>query len=263
MVARSGRQPGKPTPRRVFDLLRRHEEKRGLLVAFEGADGSGKTTQRKLFARWLESQGDRVFVTKGGTSPLIKPLLVARRKAHALSPEELCLLQAADFRHRLEQEILPALWDGQMVIADRYLFTGLARDAARGLDLDWVLHAYSPLFWPDIVFNFTVSLDTSTSRVASARAPKFYDAGQDVTHLQDPISSYRAFASRVMREYENLAVIFRFVAVDGEQPIYEQHKRIRRLFQEGRRTVWGEWNIEALTEWLEWAATVPEVGRES
>jgi dTMP kinase len=263
MAARSGRQPGKPTPRRVRDLLRGHEAKRGLLVAFEGPDGSGKTTQRKLFTRWLETQGQRVCVTKGGTSPLVKPLLDARRKAHALSPEELCLLQAADFRHRLEQEILPALWSGQVVIADRYLFTGLARDAARGLDLDWVLHAYSPLFWPDIVFNFTVSLDTSTSRVASARAPKFYDAGQDVTHLDDPIVSYRAFAARVMREYENLAVIFRFVNVDGEQPIYEQHKRIRRLFQEGRRAAWGEWNIEALTEWLEWAAEVPGVGRES
>jgi dTMP kinase len=263
MAARPARQPGKPTHRQVRDLLQRHEKKRGLLVAFEGPDGSGKTTQRKLFARWLESEGHRVFITKGGASPLIKPLLEARRKAHALSPEELCLLQAADFRHRLEQEILPALWSGQVVIADRYLFTGLARDAARGLDLDWVLHAYSPLFWPDIVFNFTVSLDTSTSRVASARAPAFYDAGQDVTHLQDPISSYRAFASRVMREYENLAVIFRFVTVDGEQPIYEQHKRIRRLFKQGRRTAWGEWNIEALTEWLGWAAAFSEVGRES
>lgn len=263
MAARSGLPPGRLTPRRVRDLLQRREAKRGLLVAFEGPDGSGKTTQRKLFARWLESQGHRVIVTKGGTSPLIKPLLQARRKAHALSPEELCLLQAADFRHRLEQEILPALWSGQVVIADRYLFTGLARDAARGLDLDWALQAYAPLFWPDIVFNFTVSLDTSTSRVASARAPKFYDAGQDVTRLEDPVSSYRAFASRVIREYENLAVIFRFVTVDGEQPIYEQHKRIRRLFQEGRRTVWGEWNIEALTEWLEWTSAIPEVRRES
>jgi dTMP kinase len=251
--------PTRVRKKKIPALLAGREAKRGLLVAFEGPDGSGKTTQRKLFTRWLESQGHRVVTTKWASSPLVKPLLKARKKVHALSPEELCLLQAADFRHRLEQEILPALWDGAMVVADQYLFTSLARDAARGLDLDWMLHTYSPLFWPDLVLNFTVSLDTSTSRVASTRAPKFYDAGQDVTNLDDPVVSYRAFESRVMREYENLSLIFRFVDVDGERPIYEQHKRIRQLFHEGRRAAWGEWNAEALAEWIEWAG-VPEVG---
>jgi len=238
--------------KRLDALLREREADRGLLIAFEGPDGSGKTTQRKLFTRWLESQGHRVVTTKWASSPLVKPLLKVRKQARALSPEEFCLLQAADLRYRLEQEILPALWSGATVVADRYLFTSLARDAARGLDLDWMLHAYSPLFWPDLVLNFTVSLDTSTSRVASKHTPKYYDAGQDVTNLDDPIVSYRAFETRVMREYENLSLIFRFVAVDGERPIYEQHKRIRQLFQEGRRAAWGEWNVEALAEWIEW-----------
>jgi dTMP kinase len=260
MTTRPTGERRNPVPKKVLAQLEEREGKRGLLVAFEGPDGSGKTTQRKLFTRWLESRGHQVVTTKWASSPLIKPLLQARKKVRALGPEELCLLQAADFRCRLEQEILPALWSGAMVVADRYLFTSLARDAARGLDLDWMLHAYAPLFWPDIVFNFTVSLDTSTSRVASKRTPKFYDAGQDVTNLSDQIISYRTFESRVMREYENLSLIFRFVTVDGERPIYEQHKQIRQLFQEGRRAVWGEWNVEALAEWLGWTA-VREVGR--
>jgi dTMP kinase len=251
-------RPTRIGKKKMLALLEEREAKRGLLIAFEGPDGSGKTTQRKLFTRWLESQGHRIVTTKWASSPLVKPLIKARKKVRALSPEELCLLQAADYRHRLEQEILPALWSGATVVADRYLFTSLARDAARGLDFDWMLHAYAPMFWPDLVFNFTVSLDTSTSRVASKRTPKFYDAGQDVTDLDDPISSYRAFQPRVMREYENLSLIFRFLTVDGERPIYEQHKRIRQLFQEGRRAAWGEWNVEALAEWLEWAG-VPEV----
>ena len=144
-------------------------------------------------------------------------------------------------------------------MADRYLFTSLARDAARGLDFDWMLRAYSPLFWPDLVLNFTVSLDTSTSRVASKQAPAFYDAGQDITNLDDPISSYRAFEARVMREYQNLSDIFRFVNVNGERPIYEQHKQVRQLFEEGRRAAWGEWNFDALAEWLELAG-VPGAG---
>lgn len=251
-----------PAAKRMRALLRDRQDERGLLIAFEGPDGSGKTTQRKLFTRWLESQGHEVVTTKWASSRLVKPLLQSRRRLHALSPEELCLLEAADFRQRLEQEVLPALWRGTMVVADRFLFTGLARDAARGLDLDWILHAYSPLFWPDIVFNFSVSLDTSTSRVAARRTPGFYDAGQDVTKLSDPISSYRAFESRVIREYENLAVIFRSVTVDGEQPIYGQHKQIRRVFEESRRTEWGEWNVEALAEWLAVSGVAAEADRE-
>ena len=135
--------------------------RRGLLVAFEGPDGSGKTTQRKLFKTWLKSEGYDVTTTKWNSSDLIKPIIKSRKAVRALSPEEFSLLHAADFRHRVEQKILPALWAGRLVIADRFLFTGLARDVARGLDLDWVLKLYQPLVWPDIVFYFSVSPGTS------------------------------------------------------------------------------------------------------
>jgi dTMP kinase len=235
---------------KVRGLLDAQEDTRGLLVAFEGPDGAGKTTQRKLFKRWLESQGYRVRTSKWTSSRFIRPLIKSRKRSHAVGPEELCLLQAADFRYRLEHDILPALWRGEIVLADRFLFTGLSRDAARGLDLDWMLHVYSPLFWPDMVFYFPISIDTAVKRVATVRAPKYYEAGQDVTAIEDPLSSFKQFQARVMREYENLSLVFKFLTVDGEQPIYEQHKHLRRLFQEGRRRKWGEWNVEALTEWL-------------
>ena len=101
----------------------------------------------------------------------------------SLSPEEFSLLHAADFRHRVDHEVLPALWDGKLVIADRFLFTGLARDVARGLDLDWVLRLYQPLLWPDIVFYFSVSPGTSSRRVSAVRTPNYYEAGQDVTEV--------------------------------------------------------------------------------
>ena len=238
-----------PRPR-LRTLLRAQEKRRGLLIAFEGPDGAGKTTQRKLFKTWLQSEGHEVVTSKWNSSPLIKPLIKARKKVHALGPEEFCLLHAADFRHRLHTEILPALWQGRMVLADRFLFTGLARDAARGLDLDWLLHVYSPLVWPDVVFYFSVSPDTSTRRVVSTRTPKFYEAGQDVTGEGDAVTSYRQFIARVIREYDALALIFQFVTIDAERPIYEQHRRIREFFQSARRRAWAEWNVEAVLEWL-------------
>src|SRR5256885_12509672 len=84
--------------------------RRGLLIAFEGPDGSGKTTQRKLFRTWLRAEGYDVVTTKWNSSELIKPLIKSRKSIHALSPEEFSLLHSADFRHRVEQEVLPALW---------------------------------------------------------------------------------------------------------------------------------------------------------
>ena len=224
--------------------------RRGLLVAFEGPDGSGKTTQRKLFKTWLASEGYQVVTTKWNSSDLIKPIIKTRKAVRSLSPEEFSLLHAADFRHRVDHEVLPALWDGKLVIADRFLFTGLARDVARGLDLDWVLRLYQPLLWPDIVFYFSVSAGTSRQRVSALRTPNYYEAGQDVTQVADPAESYQRFITRVIREYESLALIFNFITVDAEQSIGDQHRQIRELFLEGQRREWSEWNVDAVAEWL-------------
>lgn len=224
--------------------------RRGLLVAFEGPDGSGKTTQRKLFKTWLKAEGYDVVSTKWNSSPLIKPLIKSRKEVHALSPEEYSLLHAADFRHRVEHDVLPALWAGKLVIADRFLFTGLARDVARGLDLDWVLKLYQPLLWPDLVFYFAVSATTSGRRVMAERTPTYYEAGQDVTHVDDPVESYQRFVTRVIREYESLALIFNFITVDAERSISEQHHQIRALFREGQQRPWLDWNADAVAEWL-------------
>jgi dTMP kinase len=223
---------------------------RGLLIAFEGVDGSGKTTQRKLFKTWLKSEGYDVVSTKWSSSPLIKPLIKSRKKVRALSPEEYSLLHAADFRHRVEHVILPALWDGKFVIADRFLFTGLARDAARGLELDWVMRLYEPLLWPDLTFYFSVSPDTSGQRVMATRMPNFYEAGQDVTAVDDPAESYRQFIGAVIKEYEALALIFNFITVDAEQSITDQHLSIRRLFREHEHRPWSDRNLTAVADWL-------------
>ena len=236
--------------KRLCEAIRKKGKDRGLLIAFEGPDGSGKTTQRKLFKDWLAGEGYTVKTTKWNSSKLIKPIIKARKNMRSINQEEFCLLHAADFRHRLEHEILPALVQGNMVVADRFLFTALARDAARGLELHWLLNIYSPLYWPDIVFYFSVSAETSGKRIAATRTPKFYEAGQDITNISDPFESYRLFISRVIQEYEALSIIFKFITIDAEAPIYDQHVLIRKLFQESRERPWPEWNEEAITDWV-------------
>lgn len=240
----------RPEQKRFRELLERQEEKRGFLIAFEGPDGSGKTTQRKLFKTWLKSIGHEVVIFRWNTSPTIKPILRARKLAHSLSPEEHCVLSAAGFRQQLETEVLPALWEGKMVVADRFLFTALARDSARGLDFAWVMNAYLPLFWPDLVFYFDVGAELASQRVSVVRRPSYYEAGQDITNIADPIKSHREFVGRVIQQYEALAKIFQFLKVDGRQSIYEQHRAIRQIFMLGHRRPWAEWNMEAVFAWL-------------
>jgi dTMP kinase len=231
-------------------LIGLRDKSRGLLIAFEGPDGSGKTTQRKLLKTWLQSRDQVVVSTRWASSPLVRPLLRVRKKIHALSPLEYSLLHAIDFRHRIETEVLPALWAGKTVLADRYLFTALARDAARGLELDWLMHAYSPLLWPDLVLYFAMPPHVSSRRVAATRQPRFYEAGQDVTGIDDPLTSYQQFIDRVIREYDNLATIFKFVIVNAEDAVYRQHRHVRALVQGATKRPWLEFSAEAIDEWL-------------
>ena len=236
--------------RTLKQLIAEREGTRGLLIAFEGPDGSGKTTQRKLLKTWLESEGQEVVSTRWASSPLVQPLLKVRKKIRTLSTQEYSLLHAVDFRHRIETSILPALWAGKTVLADRYLFTALARDAARGLDLDWLLHAYTPLLWPDLVVYFSMTPEDSQRRIAPTRVPHFYEAGQDVTGIDDPLASYGQFIDRVVTEYQNLAVIFKFVTVDSGDAVYRQHTRVRELVESAEKRPWPVYSTDAVEEWL-------------
>lgn len=216
----------RPAARQLERMIAERERSRGLLIAFEGPEGSGKTTQRKLLKRWLESQDHQVVSTRWASSALVKPLLKARKKILALSSEEYSLLNAIDFRHRLETSILPALWAGKTVLADRYLFTALARDAGRGLDLDWLMNAYAPLLWPDLVLYFSM------------------------TPEEDPLAGYARFVDRVVTKYDNLSLVFQFVTVDAGEALYRQHTQVREFVEGAEKRPWPEFSKDAVREWL-------------
>ena len=202
----------------------------GLLIAFEGLDGSGKTTQRKLLKSWLETMQEEVVVTKWNSSPLFKPLIKERKAARLLDPTSYAVLHAADFWHRYEMDILPALASGKIVLADRYVFTGIARDIARGMARGWCNELYAGVRKPDMVLYFRAHTETCAMRIAASRGIKFYESGQDITGLDDPVQSYMRFAPRVTAEYDRLQNQFGFVVVDAEQPVYDQHRFIRDAY---------------------------------
>src|SRR5438093_13181975 len=113
-------------------------------------NGSGKNTQRKLVLACLENNEEEVVVSKWNSSPLFKDLIKAKKRAHLLNPIHYAVLHAADFRHRLETVIRPSLREGKIVLADRYIFTGITRDMARGIDRNWTTNLYTsaPKLYP-------------------------------------------------------------------------------------------------------------------
>jgi dTMP kinase len=204
----------------------------GCLIVVEGTDGSGKSTQLELLKNWLELEGFGTRFTEWNSSPLVSRVIKKGKKSGRLTPTTFCLLHATDFADRIEGIIRPALQAGLVVLADRYMYTAFARDAARGVDRDWVRNAYSFALIPDAAFYFRVDIDTSLARISATRAPKFYEAGMDLGLSEDPYESYRIFQSRVIDEYDGMADDVGLQVIDGRRPIHEQQTEFRKMVRQ-------------------------------
>lgn len=202
----------------------------GKLFVVEGIDGSGKTTQLGLLAKWLSAAGHRVFVTEWNSSALVKAATKAGKKKNALTPMTFSLLHATDFADRLLYNIIPPLKAGMIVLADRYAYTAFARDAARGVDPRWVRELYSFAVRPDLAIYFRVPIETSVDRLMARRVKlKFYEAGLDLGWSTNPVESFRMFQGRVLEEYDKLVDEFGLEVIDARGSITDQQRAFRRL----------------------------------
>jgi len=205
----------------------------GKLIAVEGLDGSGKSTQIYLVKRWLELEGYRVFFTEWNSSVLVKKSTTKGKKRQLLTPTTFSLIHATDFADRYERQILPLLRAGYIVLCDRYIYTALARDAVRGVDREWVETIYSFAVHPDITFYFRVPLEVSLNRILEGRpALKYHEAGLDMGWSTDPYESFRIFQGKVFAEYEGMREKFGFTLVDAAEEIQVQQAKVRQMIRE-------------------------------
>ncbi|NMB61873.1 MAG: dTMP kinase [Chloroflexi bacterium] len=201
---------------------------KGKLIIVEGIDGSGKSTQIDLIHKWLQDKGKSVYFSEWNSSPLVKSTTKLGKKQRLFTPTTFSLIQATDFADRWENHLLPMLEAGVIVIADRYAFTGFARDVARGVDRKWVRNLYSFAFQPDLALYFQVDIDTAVERILASRSRiKFYEAGMDLGLSDKKITSFRLFQGRVLEEYEKMAGEFNFKIIDAKLPVEKQQKEIR------------------------------------
>ena len=202
----------------------------GKLFVVEGIDGSGKTTQLGLLAKWLAARGHRVFVTEWNSSTLVKAATKTGKKKNALTPTTFSLLHATDFADRLMYMIIPPLKAGMVVLADRYAFTAFARDVARGVDPEWVRDLYGFAVRPDLALYFRVPIEVSVARLLARRVKlKFYEAGMDMGWSRDPTESFRLFQTKVLDEYDRLVGEFGLQVIDAVPSIAEQQRIVRRM----------------------------------
>lgn len=202
----------------------------GRLIAVEGLDGSGKSTQIYLLKRWLENQGLKVYFSEWNSSDLVKSATSKGKKMALLTPTTFSLIHATDFADRYDRHLVPLLRAGYIVLCDRYIFTAFARDVVRGCRPEWVRGIYSFAALPDLVFFFKADLEVSLNRILDNRPQlKYFEAGMDLGFSPDPKESFRIFQGKLLEQYLAMSSEFNFVEIDANQCVEAQQGIIRKI----------------------------------
>lgn len=212
----------------IDNIIQADSEIPGKLIAVEGLDGSGKSTQIYLLKRWLELEGYKVFFTEWNSSDLVRQATRKAKQRHLLTPTTFSLIHATDFADRYERQILPLLHAGYIVLADRYVYTAYARDAVRGCDRQWIRRLYGFARKPDITFFFKVPLEVALARILDGRPQlKYHEAGMDLGLSPDPYESFRIFQGMIHEEYLRIAEEFGLESINADSAPEIQQNLVR------------------------------------
>lgn len=198
----------------------------GLLIVLEGTDGVGKSTQVNLLKKYIENECYGCMLSEWKTSRLISNVINEAKDRNLLNTTTFSLLYAADYADRLENDIIPALKAGFVVILDRYIYTAFIRDSVRGHDINWVKKLYDFAPEPDLIFYLDVSVDVLLKRIIGSKGLDFYESGRDIGLSTDIYNSFEIYQKRCMTEYKKLQKEYNFININGELPIEEIHQKI-------------------------------------
>jgi len=208
------------------------EKLTGKLIVVEGADGSGRSTQIARLVEWLEGNGHATTQVGLKRSTLVSEELDQAQNGNILSRTTLSLFYATDFADQLENIIIPALKAGFMVLADRYIYTLMARDLVRGMDEAWLKNLYGTALVPDAVFYLNVSPEQLVQRnFAKNKALDFWESGMDLGLSRDMFDSFLKYQSLMARQFIRLQATYGFSVVDGNHAPDEINAELSRKVQ--------------------------------
>ena len=205
---------------------------KGRLIVIEGADGSGRTTECEMLREHLEVQGHAVVDTGLRRSSLVGELIDHAKQGHVLGKTTMALFYAVDFADQLENKIIPALSAGNIVLADRYIFTLMARAVVRGATRGWARQLYAFALKPDL----TIFLDTRTDLLMHRAFGRYgsldyWESGMDLGLSRDRFESFFRYQELLREQFDWMAKEYDFVKVNSNRTPREVHRDVRAIVQ--------------------------------
>ena len=190
----------------------------GRLIVIEGPDGSGRSTQIAMLSDWLERLGFPTATIGLKRSDLVSDELELAMTGNTLSPITMGLFYATDFCDQLEHRIIPALRAGFVVLADRYIYTLMARDIVRGVSVDWVKNVYGIAIEPDAVFYLRVAPEILAQRNFHKDGRlDYWESGMDIQRTGDMYQCFIRYQRRIQRVFRRMQDDYGFETIDGNR----------------------------------------------
>ena len=202
-------------------------ELKGKLIVLEGTDGVGRSTHIGLLKQWLENNGHAVLDTGMTRSALAGKRLRKAKEGHTLGGITMSLFYSTDFADRLENEMIPALRAGFIVLTDRYIYSLMARAIVRGADPEWLREVYGFALKPDGIIYLRLNIDDLVTRVLQSTGFDYWESGMDLHLGQDMYDSFVEYQKRLLTEFDKMVEGYGFQVVDASSSVEEVFETLK------------------------------------
>ena len=201
----------------------------GKLIVIEGPDAVGRSTQITLLHQWLEQEGHAVLDTGMARSALAGKGIKMAKEGNTLGPITMTLFYTTDFADRLENEIVPALRAGFVVLIDRYIFSIMARATARGENRRWIEQVAGFALKPHAVLYLRTEVEHLVSRVVLGRgAFDYWESGMDLRFGPDMYESFVRYQKKLIQALDTMVEPYEFTVIDASQPVPKIFRELQR-----------------------------------
>ena len=202
---------------------------KGRLIVIEGPDASGRSTQIAMLTSRLEADGHAVLNTGLRRSELISEGILEAKRNFVLGKRTLSLFYAADFADQLENKIIPALRSGYIVLADRYIYTLMSRDAVRGISTRWSHNLLGFAMKPHLVFYLEVDPNELVHRVFQKNSSlDYYESGADLGLSDNMLESFLIYQGLLAKQFRKMQKKYGLVPINGNRSILEINKDLQK-----------------------------------